>query len=65
MGSALPRNPSPVPDSHKCILCGLREAVNALRGAGVGGAFGGAGVGGGAGGAAGARIILVTQGAGW
>ena len=31
LGSALSRNPSTVPESHKCILCGLQEAVRALR----------------------------------
>lgn len=30
VGSSLPRNPSPVPESHKCILCGLQEAGRVL-----------------------------------
>ncbi|CAL4096642.1 unnamed protein product, partial [Meganyctiphanes norvegica] len=27
VGSSLPRNPSHVPESHKCIMCGLQEAL--------------------------------------
>lgn len=30
VGSALPRNPSSVPESHKCILCGIQEALRIL-----------------------------------
>lgn len=30
VGSSLPRNPSSVQESQKCLLCGLREAVNVL-----------------------------------
>ncbi|KAK8744770.1 hypothetical protein OTU49_000604, partial [Cherax quadricarinatus] len=30
VGSSLPRNPSTTPESHKCILCGLKEALRVL-----------------------------------
>ncbi|XP_066987727.1 calcium-activated chloride channel regulator 1-like isoform X1 [Macrobrachium rosenbergii] len=30
VGSALPRNPSLVPESQKCILCGLQEAIRVI-----------------------------------
>lgn len=30
VGSSLPRNPSGVPESQKCILCGLQEALKVL-----------------------------------
>lgn len=50
IGSSLPRNPSTVPESHKCVLCGLQEALRALNSDPVG--------------SAGANIILVTTGAG-
>ncbi|XP_064104872.1 calcium-activated chloride channel regulator 1-like [Macrobrachium nipponense] len=30
VGSSLPRNPSRVPESQKCVLCGLQEALTAL-----------------------------------
>ncbi|CAL4066566.1 unnamed protein product, partial [Meganyctiphanes norvegica] len=30
IGSSLPRNPSRVPESHKCLLCGFQEALNAI-----------------------------------
>ena len=30
IGSSLPRNPSTVPESHKCVLCGLQESLRAL-----------------------------------
>ena len=50
MGSALPRNPSSVPESLKCILCGVQEALRALQDKDLE--------------TAGAHIILVTQGAG-
>ncbi|CAL4063282.1 unnamed protein product [Meganyctiphanes norvegica] len=30
IGSSLPRNPSQVPESQKCLLCGLQEALRAL-----------------------------------
>lgn len=30
VGSSLPRNPSGVPESQKCILCGLEEALKVL-----------------------------------
>lgn len=50
VGSSLPRNPSTVPESHKCVLCGLQESLRALDSDSVG--------------AAGANIILITTGAG-
>ena len=50
IGSSLPRNPSVSPESNKCVLCGLQEAIRALNADGHG--------------AAGATIILVTTGAG-
>jgi len=50
IGSSLPRNPSTVPESHKCVLCGLQEALRAFDSDSVG--------------AAGANIILITTGAG-
>ncbi|MCL4137960.1 UNVERIFIED_CONTAM: hypothetical protein GTU68_056467, partial [Idotea baltica] len=50
IGSSLPRNPSTVPESHKCVLCGLQEALRTLNSDPMG--------------AAGANIILVTTGAG-
>ncbi|XP_018008279.1 calcium-activated chloride channel regulator 2-like [Hyalella azteca] len=50
VGSSLPRNPSTVPESHKCVLCGLQEALRALDSDSIG--------------AAGANIILITTGAG-
>lgn len=50
VGSSLPRNPSTVPESHKCVLCGLQEALRALDSDSVG--------------ASGANIILITTGAG-
>ncbi|KAK8732368.1 hypothetical protein OTU49_007056 [Cherax quadricarinatus] len=50
VGSSLPRNPSPVPESNKCVLCGLQEALRALDADSAG--------------AAGATIILVTTGKG-
>ncbi|CAL4125495.1 unnamed protein product [Meganyctiphanes norvegica] len=31
IGSSLPRNPSRIPESHKCLLCGLQEAVRAIN----------------------------------
>ncbi|CAL4109505.1 unnamed protein product, partial [Meganyctiphanes norvegica] len=30
IGSSLPRNPSQIPESHKCLLCGFQEALRAL-----------------------------------
>ncbi|CAL4114645.1 unnamed protein product [Meganyctiphanes norvegica] len=30
IGSSLPRNPSRVPESHKCLLCGMQEGLRAL-----------------------------------
>ena len=50
VGSSLPRNPSTVPESHKCILCGIQESLRALDSDNIG--------------AAGANIILITTGAG-
>nr|XP_045590148.1 calcium-activated chloride channel regulator 1-like [Procambarus clarkii] len=50
VGSSLPRNPSPVPESNKCVLCGLQEALRTLDADPAG--------------AAGATIILVTTGKG-
>lgn len=50
VGSALPRNPSSVPESHKCILCGLQEALRTIDEDGLD--------------AVGANIILVSSGAG-
>ncbi|KAF2352326.1 Calcium-activated chloride channel N-terminal [Trinorchestia longiramus] len=50
VGSALPRNPSTVPESHKCILCGLQEALRTIDEASQD--------------AVGANIILVSSGAG-
>ena len=47
LGSSLPRNPSMVQESHKCVLCGLQEAIRTLDG--------------GRGGPAGASIILITN----
>ncbi|ROT86008.1 hypothetical protein C7M84_022878 [Penaeus vannamei] len=48
VGSSLPRNPSAVPESHKCVLCGMQEALRVLN----------------EGDATGATIILVTTGTG-
>lgn len=50
VGSALPRNPSSVPESHKCILCGLQEAIRTIDETSED--------------AVGANIILVSSGAG-
>ncbi|CAL4177138.1 unnamed protein product, partial [Meganyctiphanes norvegica] len=50
IGSSMPRNPSHVPEKHKCILCGIQEALRALDMDPVG--------------ADGATIILLTSGAG-
>ncbi|RXG72243.1 Calcium-activated chloride channel regulator 4 [Armadillidium vulgare] len=50
IGSSLPRNPSTAPESHKCVLCGLQEALRVLNNDPLG--------------ATGANIILVTTGAG-
>lgn len=50
VGSALPRNPSSVPESQKCILCGLQEALRTIDDASQD--------------AVGANIILVSSGAG-
>ncbi|MPC92472.1 Calcium-activated chloride channel regulator 4 [Portunus trituberculatus] len=50
VGSSLPRNPSTVPESQKCLLCGLQEAVRVLDEDNKG--------------ADGATIILVTTGSG-
>ncbi|KAK7079588.1 hypothetical protein SK128_019402 [Halocaridina rubra] len=50
VGSSLPRNPSPVPESHKCVLCGLQEGLRALSEDPAG--------------ASGSTIILVTTGKG-
>ncbi|CAL4115320.1 unnamed protein product [Meganyctiphanes norvegica] len=30
IGSSMPRNPSHIPERHKCLLCGLQEALRAL-----------------------------------
>ena len=46
LGSSLPRNPSTVPESHKCVLCGLQESLRTLDSDGIG--------------SAGAHIILIT-----
>ncbi|KAK7070904.1 hypothetical protein SK128_005677 [Halocaridina rubra] len=48
IGSSLPRNPSTVPESYKCIKCGFREAMRILTTDSFD--------------AAGANIILVTTG---
>ena len=48
LGSSLPRNPSTVPESQKCVLCGLQESLRALDLDNIG--------------AAGANIILITTG---
>lgn len=50
VGSSLPRNPSPVPESNKCVLCALQEALRTLETDPAG--------------AAGATVILVTTGKG-
>lgn len=50
VGSSLPRNPSPVPESHKCILCGMQEALRVLDADGKN--------------ADGATLILITTGSG-
>ena len=50
IGSTLPRNPSTIPESHKCILCGIQESLRALDSDKIG--------------ATGANIILITSGAG-
>ncbi|KAK3891031.1 hypothetical protein Pcinc_005053, partial [Petrolisthes cinctipes] len=50
VGSSLPRNPSPVPESKKCVLCGLQEAMRTLDTEPIG--------------AVGATVILVTTGKG-
>ncbi|KAK3855980.1 hypothetical protein Pcinc_037649, partial [Petrolisthes cinctipes] len=50
VGSSLPRNPSPVPESNKCVLCGLQEAIRTLDAEPAG--------------AVGATVILVTTGKG-
>ncbi|XP_068228180.1 calcium-activated chloride channel regulator 1-like [Palaemon carinicauda] len=50
VGSSLPRNPSPVPESNKCILCGLQQGLRALNIDSPG--------------ATGATVILVTTGKG-
>ncbi|CAL4124268.1 unnamed protein product, partial [Meganyctiphanes norvegica] len=50
VGSSLPRNPSRIPESHKCLLCGLQEAVRVLDDV--------------AGGMQGGTIILLTTGTG-
>ncbi|CAL4177136.1 unnamed protein product, partial [Meganyctiphanes norvegica] len=50
IGSSMPRNPSHVPEKHKCILCGIQEALRALDMDPQG--------------ADGATIILLTSGAG-
>ena len=52
LGSALPRNPSSVQESNKCILCGIKKAVEALE-ENPGDSF-----------TDGATIILVTSGPG-
>ncbi|CAL4122486.1 unnamed protein product [Meganyctiphanes norvegica] len=46
IGSSMPRNPSGVPESHKCLVCGLREAVMTLESAK----------------ASGGTVILITTG---
>lgn len=50
VGSSLPRNPSVVPERHKCILCGLQEAERILDTQGKNGD--------------GATLILITTGSG-
>ncbi|CAL4184007.1 unnamed protein product [Meganyctiphanes norvegica] len=50
IGSSMPRNPSSVPEKHKCLLCGIQEALRALDIDPQG--------------AEGATIILLTSGAG-
>lgn len=50
VGSALPRNPSSVPESHKCLLCGIQEALRTLDEASEA--------------STGATIILITSGTG-
>ncbi|CAL4243850.1 unnamed protein product, partial [Meganyctiphanes norvegica] len=31
IGSSMPRNPSRIPEKHKCLLCGFQEALRALE----------------------------------
>ena len=50
VGSALPRNPSTVPESQKCVLCGIQEALRTIDEASLD--------------AVGTNIILVSSGAG-
>ncbi|CAL4169696.1 unnamed protein product [Meganyctiphanes norvegica] len=50
IGSAIPRNPSRVPESHKCLLCALQEAIKSLE-------YDGQNV-------FGATVVLVTAGIG-
>ncbi|CAL4122962.1 unnamed protein product [Meganyctiphanes norvegica] len=48
IGSSLPRNPSRVPESHKCLLCGIQEAIRAIQSSSLD--------------AKGATVILITSG---
>nr|XP_045589593.1 calcium-activated chloride channel regulator 4-like [Procambarus clarkii] len=50
VGSSLPRNPSTTPESQKCILCGLKEALRVLDDSNKGDD--------------GATLILITTGSG-
>ncbi|XP_042238989.1 calcium-activated chloride channel regulator 4A-like [Homarus americanus] len=50
VGSSLPRNPSPVPESHKCLICGMQEALRVLDADGKNGD--------------GSILILITTGSG-
>ncbi|KAG7165778.1 Calcium-activated chloride channel regulator 1-like 10, partial [Homarus americanus] len=51
VGSSLPRNTSPNPETQKCILCGLQEALRLLNAKGRRGADGG-------------TVIFITTGSG-
>ncbi|XP_076052340.1 calcium-activated chloride channel regulator 1-like [Oratosquilla oratoria] len=50
VGSSLPRNPSRVGEDRRCVVCGLKEALNLLKGEGTS--------------PAGAHVVLVTAGTG-
>ncbi|CAL4162029.1 unnamed protein product [Meganyctiphanes norvegica] len=50
IGSSVPRNPSHIPESHKCLLCALQEALRALDADSSG--------------TTGATVILITTGSG-
>ncbi|CAL4117431.1 unnamed protein product [Meganyctiphanes norvegica] len=50
IGSSMPRNPSHIPEKHKCLLCGLQEALRTLDSGSTS--------------SEGATIILITTGSG-